>query len=296
MKKTILALIVLTIFGLYLWHDYNKFYSSLERMIELGSSATYSGVIFDYFERYGEFPKNLESIFKVATTTDEENFYKSIFNDPFATNSFLKFIPIESNNSLTIGYVLLSRGPDGVFNNALIPYVSSSDKTLTSLNLMNKGSYGDFSSKKQLGLSYNPLKRFFYKTDLLVSHFTLGEYYNSDIYSKIENRGVVNNSKLIEQVINYNLHLKPRYSLLKSWMPIYIDSAGDDLSRIGGDTLIIANLDKYKITCCFYNDALPADDPSLYIVGGLLDSVNYDTNEFFFRHCFYLPKESLKYH
>lgn len=294
MKKTILAMIVLTIFCLYLWHDYNKFYSRLDRIIELSSSATYSSIIFDYFERYGEFPKNLESIFKVATTTDEENFYKSIFNDPFATSSFLEFIPIESNSSLTIGYVLLSRGPNGVFNNAHVPYVSSTFKSLTSLKLMNKGSYGELSSNKQIGLSYIPLKRFFIKTDILVSHFTLGEYYTSDIYSKIENRGIVNNSKLIEEVVNYNLHLKPRYSLLKSWMPIYIDSAGDDLSWIGGDTLIIANNDKYKITCFFYNDTLPAPDPSLYIVGGLLDSVNYYTNEFFFRNCFYFPKESLK--
>lgn len=294
MKKTILALIVLAIFCLYLWHDYNKFYSRLDSIIELGSSATYSGIIFDYYERYGEFPKNLESIFKVATTLDEENFYKSIFNDPFATNSLLEFIPIQSNNGLTIGFVLLSRGPNGVFNNAPIPYVSSSFNPLQSLKLMNKENYNELSSNMQIGLSYNPLKRFFYKTDLLVSHFTLNEYYNSDIYSKIENRGIVNNSKLIDEVLNYNLHLKPKYSLLKSWMPIFTDSASNDLSWISSDKLLIANTDKYKITCFFYNSALPDLDPSLFIVGGLLDSVNFDTNEFFFRNCFYLPKEPFK--
>jgi hypothetical protein len=290
MKKKILVIIVLAIFCLYLYHDYNKFYSRLDSIIELGSSATYSGIIFDHYERYGEFPKKLESIFKVATTVDEEHFYKSVFNDPFAENSVLEYIPIQSNTGLTIGFVLLSRGPNGVSNNSLIPYISSSFNSLKSLKLMNKGIYNELSSKRHLGLSYNPLTSFIHKTDLLVSHFTLDEYYSTDINSKIENREIVNNSKLIDEVLNYNLHLEPKYSLLKSWMPIFTDSESDDLSWIGSDTLILSNEGRYKVTCFFYNSALPDPDPSLYIVAGLLDSISYNTNEFFFRNCFYILK------
>ena len=129
-QKTILLLCCILLGIEYCLKAPNK---SLEIFESNRDGWFYRGFLFEFFVHNTRFPDSIEEFFLFTDTVSTNIRYN--FKDPFSDEiKPLFYIPIINRDSISIGYVLLSRGPDSQINNHIDNLFQSDIKKLKLYN------------------------------------------------------------------------------------------------------------------------------------------------------------------
>ncbi|MDY0278810.1 MAG: hypothetical protein RBQ97_12080 [Acholeplasma sp.] len=295
MKKISFISLFLLVSVLFAFAIYEYTYNQkvLRIINDRNQSITYSEYFESYFNKYGEFPKELSDVFNFYIDKPEDSiFINDFFTDPFTPDSLLIYIPRRSNDGTVIGFVLISRGPDKITSNKIPDFanINSQIDKMRFYNFDNIMHNGMVPSPDLLQMRYFPFVSFFGRSDLYISSYTIEGLYIHSISILLKNKDISNNEKLLGWIKerNYKNDSTLYPILLKSIIPLRLLNY-NKIDSIDNSTLIITE-GSYNFHCSMMNDAIAhfQELTNNSMVGGRIDSIDIQNKIIFVKDCIIL--------